>query len=70
MTLLLLSTADTELLAARSSGADWRVANPARTAATDVPALLEGVDVVLVRLLGGSAAWPLAAALDARAGPG
>src|SRR5689334_8257474 len=58
MSLLLLSTADTELLAARSSGAGWRVANPARIAAADVPALLERVDVVLVRLLGGRAAWP------------
>ena len=58
MTLLLLSTADTELLAARSSGTDWRVANPVRIAAVDVPGLLDGVGVVVVRLLGGRAAWP------------
>ncbi|HVQ90296.1 MAG TPA: cobaltochelatase subunit CobN [Mycobacteriales bacterium] len=65
--MLLLSTADTELLAARASGAGWRVANPARTDAAAVPALLSTVDVVLVRLLGGRQAWPdgLAAVLAA-----
>jgi cobaltochelatase CobN len=57
-TMLLLSTADTDLLAARASGAGWRVANPARTAAAEVPALLAGVDVAVVRLLGGRQAWP------------
>ncbi|WP_432861539.1 cobaltochelatase subunit CobN [Microbispora rosea] len=58
MTMLLLSTADTELLAATRGGAGWRVANPARTAAGDVPALVEGVDAVVVRLLGGRRSWP------------
>ncbi|MBP2704010.1 cobaltochelatase subunit CobN [Microbispora sp. RL4-1S] len=58
MTMLLLSAADTELLAARRSGASWRVANPARVAAADVPALVDGVDVVVVRLLGGRRSWP------------
>ncbi|MEU6430779.1 cobaltochelatase subunit CobN [Microbispora sp. NPDC046973] len=58
MTMLLLSTADTELLAATRSGAGWRVANPARTAAGDVPALVDGVDAVVVRLLGGRRSWP------------
>ena len=59
MTLLLLSTADTELLAARSSGAGWRVANPVRIDVdADLPALLDGVDLVVVRLLGGRRAWP------------
>ncbi|MFI7490014.1 hypothetical protein ACIBXA_16705 [Micromonospora echinaurantiaca] len=33
MRILLLSTADTDLLAARASGADYRLANPARVAA-------------------------------------
>ncbi|WP_187280771.1 cobaltochelatase subunit CobN [Microbispora sp. CSR-4] len=56
--MLLLSTADTELLAATRSGAGWRVANPARTAAEDVPALVDGVDAVVVRLLGGRRSWP------------
>ena len=58
MRILLLSTADTDLLAARASGADYRLANPARLAADEVPALLDGVDVVVVRLLGGRRAWP------------
>ncbi|WP_046471811.1 cobaltochelatase subunit CobN [Allosalinactinospora lopnorensis] len=56
-TILLLSTADTELLAARAADAGYRTANPARTSAEDVPALLEGVDVAVVRLLGGREAW-------------
>jgi cobaltochelatase CobN len=54
---LLVSTADTDLLAARASGMGWRTANPARTAADAVPALLEGVSVVVVRLLGGRPTW-------------
>ncbi len=58
MTALLLSTADTDLLAAARSEAGWRVANPARVGPDDVPALLEGVDLVVVRLLGGRRAWP------------
>ncbi|NHC45190.1 cobaltochelatase subunit CobN [Motilibacter sp. K478] len=53
----MLSTADTELLAARSSGAGWRTANPARLGAADVPGLLAGADAVVVRLLGGRRAW-------------
>ena len=48
--LLLLSTSDTDLLAAHRSGR-WEVANPARLAADDVPALLDGVALVVVRLL-------------------
>ncbi|GAA1281887.1 cobaltochelatase subunit CobN [Pseudonocardia aurantiaca] len=55
---LLLSTADTELLAARSSGALYRTANPARVEPAGLPALLDGVDVVVLRLLGGRRAWP------------
>ncbi len=56
MTLLLLSTADTDLLAARSvpePAMALRLANPARTEAVD----LGGVSLVLVRLLGGRRAW-------------
>ncbi|NGN66608.1 cobaltochelatase subunit CobN [Streptomyces sp. A7024] len=57
-TVLLLSTADTDLLAARASGADYRIANPARVdAATELPGLLDGADLVVVRLLGGKRAW-------------
>jgi cobaltochelatase CobN len=58
VTLLLLSTADTDLLAARSVPApalELRLANPARVA--DPAELLDGVRVVLVRLLGGRRAW-------------
>ncbi|MEV7327936.1 cobaltochelatase subunit CobN [Micromonospora sp. NPDC093244] len=58
MRTLLLSTADTDLLAARASDADYRLANPARVAADEVPALLDGVDLAVVRLLGGRQAWP------------
>jgi cobaltochelatase CobN len=53
----LLSTSDTDLLAARASGADYRLANPARLAPADVGALLDGADVIVVRLLGGEQAW-------------
>jgi cobaltochelatase CobN len=55
--MLLLSTSDTDLLSARASGADYRLANPARTAVDDLPALVDGVDIVVVRILGGRRAW-------------
>ncbi|MEU6998100.1 cobaltochelatase subunit CobN [Nonomuraea sp. NPDC046570] len=54
---LLLSTSDTDLLSARASGAAYRLGNPARLTAEDLPALLDGVDLVVVRLLGGRRAW-------------
>ncbi|HEV7451739.1 MAG TPA: cobaltochelatase subunit CobN [Pseudonocardiaceae bacterium] len=57
MRILLLSTADTDLLAARACGAGYRVANPARTEPAALPALLAGVDIVVLRLLGGRRAW-------------
>jgi cobaltochelatase CobN len=63
MMMLLLSTADTELLAARASGASWRVANPSRVDAAAVPGLVDDADVVVVRLLGGRQTW--AEGLDA-----
>ncbi|HEX5346009.1 MAG TPA: cobaltochelatase subunit CobN, partial [Pseudonocardiaceae bacterium] len=68
MRILLLSTADTDLLAARACGAEFRLANPARTEPTELPALLDGVDVVVLRLLGGRRAWEagLEALLSAR----
>jgi len=52
---------DTELLAARASGADWQVANPARVDPADSVVLDEltaGAAVIVVRLLGGAQAWP------------
>ncbi|MDG4824054.1 cobaltochelatase subunit CobN [Asanoa sp. WMMD1127] len=58
MTFVLLSTADTDLLAATAAGAGWRVANPARLTTEDLPALLDGADGVVLRLLGGRRAWP------------
>ncbi len=57
-TVLLLSTADTDLLAARASGAPYRIGNPTRVdLARELPALLEGADIAVVRLLGGKRAW-------------
>jgi cobaltochelatase CobN len=56
--LLLISAADTDLLAARASGGPWRLANPARTAPEDVPGLMDGAFCVIVRLLGGRRSWP------------
>ncbi|EME22155.1 cobaltochelatase subunit CobN [Rhodococcus triatomae] len=55
--ILLLSTSDTDLLSARASGADYRWANPARILVDDVPGLVDGVDLVVVRILGGRRAW-------------
>jgi len=54
---LLLSTSDTDLLSARASGSPWRLANPARTDVAGLSALLDGVDLVVVRILGGRRAW-------------
>ena len=73
LTILLVSTADTELLAAAASGAGYLTANPARIAAGDVTGLAARADLVVLRLLGGRKAWPegvaaLTAALAA-AGP-
>ncbi len=60
---LLLSTSDTDLLSARAALRDdlgpvpWRYANPARMSIDELPAMLEGTDLVVVRLLGGRRAW-------------
>ena len=60
-TVLLLSTSDTDLIAARASGAAYRWANPSRLLDSDLAdelaELLRGVDVVVVRILGGYRAW-------------
>ncbi|GHH70780.1 cobaltochelatase subunit CobN [Streptomyces sulfonofaciens] len=57
--ILLLSTSDTDLLSARAAEGPvtYRYANPTRLALDDLPALLDGVDLVVVRLLGGIRAW-------------
>ncbi|PBC83532.1 cobaltochelatase CobN subunit [Streptomyces sp. 2224.1] len=57
--LLLLSTSDTDLLSARAATGPvpYRLANPARLDVAELPALLEGCDLVVVRLLGGIRAW-------------
>ncbi|MFD9702073.1 cobaltochelatase subunit CobN [Lentzea sp. NPDC059081] len=55
--ILLLSTSDTDLLSARASGAEYRLGNPARLTADDLPALVDGVGLVLVRILGGRRMW-------------
>ena len=73
-TILLVSTADTELLAAAASGAGYLTANPARIAADDVTGLAARADLVVLRLLGGRQAWPqgvaaLTAALAAAGRP-
>ncbi|WP_460696929.1 cobaltochelatase subunit CobN [Nocardia thraciensis] len=66
--ILLLSTSDTDLLSARASGADYRLANPARLLPDDLPGVLEGADLVVVRILGGRRAWE--EGLDALRGSG
>ncbi|MET7761475.1 cobaltochelatase subunit CobN [Streptomyces sp. NPDC005393] len=57
--ILLLSTSDTDLLSARAATGPvpYRLANPARLALDDLPGLLDGVQLVVVRLLGGVRAW-------------
>ncbi|MDN5893363.1 MAG: cobaltochelatase subunit CobN [Nocardioides sp.] len=59
----LLSTSDTDLLSARSAGvrsgaADFALGNPARLdVAEDLPRLLDGADLVVVRILGSARSW-------------
>ncbi|MFD6811860.1 cobaltochelatase subunit CobN, partial [Streptomyces anthocyanicus] len=57
--LLLLSHSDTDLLSARAAGGpvEYRFANPSRLPMADLPALLDGAELVLVRLLGGVRSW-------------
>jgi len=55
--ILLLSTSDTDLLSARSSGSDYRLANPNRILLDEIPALLDGVDLIVARILGGFRDW-------------
>jgi len=70
LTILLVSTADTELLAAAASGAGYLTANPVRAAVSEVNDLAARADLVVLRLLGGRKAWPDGvAALTASARP-
>ncbi|QHC20164.1 cobaltochelatase subunit CobN [Streptomyces sp. GS7] len=57
--ILLLSTSDTDLLSARAAAGPvpYRLANPARLDVAELPGLLDGTDLVVVRLLGGIRAW-------------
>ncbi|MCR1783366.1 cobaltochelatase subunit CobN [Nocardioides carbamazepini] len=48
----LLSTSDTDLLSARASGADYRWANPSRSALDALVGLADASDLVVIRLLG------------------
>ncbi|GAA3822964.1 cobaltochelatase subunit CobN [Nocardioides panacisoli] len=48
----LLSTSDTDLLSARSSGGDYLLANPARCDVVDLGRLSAGADLTVIRLLG------------------
>ncbi|UUN28124.1 cobaltochelatase subunit CobN [Streptomyces sp. FIT100] len=58
-TILLLSTSDTDLLSARAARGpvQYRFANPSRLPLDELPGLLDGTDLVVVRLLGGIRAW-------------
>lgn len=56
-TVLLLSTSDTDLISARSSGKNYRWANPARLSEVELPELLAEASIVVVRILGGYRAW-------------
>ncbi|WP_410672822.1 cobaltochelatase subunit CobN [Amycolatopsis sp. cmx-4-68] len=55
--ILLLSTSDTDLLSARSADAEFRLANPSRIDVTALPGLLDGVRIVVVRILGTPRTW-------------
>ncbi|WP_372671077.1 cobaltochelatase subunit CobN [Amycolatopsis kentuckyensis] len=55
--ILLLSTSDTDLLSARSAEGSYRLANPSRIDVGELPALLDGVKIVVVRILGTPRTW-------------
>jgi len=55
-TILLISTADTDLLAAAAAG--YQTASPARLPLAEVGAVTASADIVVMRLLGGRQAWP------------
>lgn len=54
----LLSTSDTDLLSARESGAAFTLGNPSRLdVEANLPELLDGADLVVVRILGSRRSW-------------
>lgn len=55
--ILLLSTSDTDLLSARSADGEYRLGNPARLDVAELPGLLDGVRIVVVRILGTPRTW-------------
>lgn len=55
--ILLLSTSDTDLLSARSCEGEFRLANPSRLDVAELPGLLDGVRIVVVRILGTPRSW-------------
>lgn len=66
----LLSTSDTDLLSARSSGAEYVWANPSRASETELTDAVEGADLVVVRQLGSPHdLWPGLAAVRERGTP-
>lgn len=56
-TVLLLSTSDTDLISARSSGKNYRWANPSRLSDLELTDLLAEASIVVIRILGGYRAW-------------
>jgi cobaltochelatase CobN len=56
-TVLLLSTSDTDLITARSCGAQYRWANPSRLVDGELADQLDGADLAVVRILGGYRYW-------------
>ncbi|HEY2058308.1 MAG TPA: cobaltochelatase subunit CobN [Amycolatopsis sp.] len=55
--ILLLSTSDTDLLSARAAEGEFRLANPARLDLAELPGLLDGASIVVVRILGTPRSW-------------
>lgn len=56
-TILLLSTSDTDLITARESGSTYRWMNPSRLLDGELASLLDGPDIVVIRILGGYRSW-------------
>ena len=54
----LLSTSDTDLLSGRASRSDFALANPSRLdVAGELPAVVDGAEVIIVRILGTARSW-------------
>ena len=60
LTIFLVSTADTELLAAAASGASYLTANPARTTAEEAAGLAARADLVILGSLAAGRPGPRA----------